>query len=555
MGTFDISVNEDSDLTQVKNIKNGEITAKLRLIKIDADTKETINLSGFKFKIKNTKTKEYICQTTDKVICEYETNNEGILITPLPLFAGDYEIEEIKTVPNYLLSNGKVNFSIRDNNKIIHDETFGSIVEVYFENKEVKGKINITKYGEKTVINEGKLSFEKELLNNVSFKLLSDDKVVKEFTIKDGKYTIDNLSLGKYCLVETKTNDKYVLDDKPHCFELKYKDDKTPIIEYNIELDNYLKKSDLEFSKTDFVNGNPIPNTKIEIYTDKDELIFTGITDNEGKIKLEKLPIGKYYILEKEPATSYLISDEKVFFEIKEDGKIIKANMTNKKITGDLEISKTDLSTDEPIPDVLFEIYDNKNNLIFSKRTDENGKITIRNLEYGDYYFLEKEAKEGYVLNDEKMYFSIKEDGKVIKSDVKNRKIIGSIEITKIDVSTSETLPNTLLSIYNMNDELIFSDRTDENGKIVINNLEYGKYYIIESEAPEGYLINDEKMFFEIKEDGEIVKATITDEKIIIEVPITEQDKSYIFYKVSAFIIVIGLGIIIYVKTKKDSEE
>ena len=550
MGTFDISVNEDSDLTQVKNIKNGEITAKLRLIKIDADTKETINLSGFKFKIKNTKTNEYICQTTDKVICEYETNNEGILITPLPLFAGDYEIEEIKTVPNYLLSNGKVNFSIRDNNKIIHDETFGSIVEVYFENKEVKGKINITKYGEKTVINEGKLSFEKELLNNVSFKLLSDDKVIKEFTIKDGKYTIDNLSLGKYCLVETKTNDKYVLDDKPHCFELKYKDDKTPIIEYNIELDNYLKKSDLEFSKTDFVNGNPIPNTKIEIYTDKDELIFTGITDNEGKIKLEKLPIGKYYILEKEPATSYLISDEKVIFEVKEDGKVIKANMTNKKITGDLEISKTDLSTDEPIPDVLFEIYDNKNNLIFSKRTDENGKISIKNLEYGDYYFLEKEAKEGYVLNDEKMYFSIKEDGKVIKSDVKNKKIIGSIEITKIDVSTSETLPNTLLSIYNMNDELIFSDRTDENGKIVINNLEYGKYYIIESEAPEGYLINDEKMFFEIKEDGEIVKATIIDEKIIIEVPKTDQNKDYKLIVYASIILLLGIGIILYEKKK-----
>ena len=188
--------------------------------------------------------------------------------------------------------------------------------------------------------------------------------------------------------------------------------------------------------------------------------------------------------------------------------------------------------------------------MIFSKRTDENGKITIRNLEYGDYYFLEKEAKEGYVLNDEKMYFSIKEDGKVIKSDVKNRKIIGSIEITKIDVSTSETLPNTLLSIYNMNDELIFSNRTDENGKIVINNLEYGKYYIIESEAPEGYLINDEKMFFEIKEDGEIVKATITDEKIIIEVPKTDQNKNYKLIVYASIILLLDIGIILYEKKK-----
>ena len=105
-----------------------------------------------------------------------------------------------------------------------------------------------------------------------------------------------------------------------------------------------------------------------------------------------------------------------------------------------------------------------------------------------------------------------------------------------------------------MNDELIFSDRTDEEGKIVINNLEYGKYYIIESEAPEGYLINDEKMFFEIKEDGEVVKATITDEKIIIEVPITEQNKSYIFYIVSGVIIAVGVGIIIYGKAKSKED-
>ena len=95
-----------------------------------------------------------------------------------------------------------------------------------------------------------------------------------------------------------------------------------------------------------------------------------------------------------------------------------------------------------------------------------------------------------------------------------------------------------------MNDELIFSDRTDENGKIVINNLEYGKYYIIESEAPEGYLINDEKMFFEIKEDGEIVKATITDEKIIIEVP------NYKLIVYASIILLLGIGIILYEKKK-----
>ena len=64
----------------------------------------------------------------------------------------------------------------------------------------------------------------------------------------------------------------------------------------------------------------------------------------------------------------------------------------------------------------------------------------------------------------------------------------GILEFTKVDLSTGEPLPNTLIEIYTENDELIFSGRTNENGKIIIKNLKYGKYYIIEKDAPEGYI-------------------------------------------------------------------
>ena len=95
------------------------------------------------------------------------------------------------------------------------------------------------------------------------------------------------------------------------------------------------------------------------------------------------------------------------------------------------------------------------------------------------------------------------------------------LEITKQDISTSEPLPNTLIEVYNENDELVYSGRTDNEGKITIEDLKYGKYYFIEKEAPEGYTLNNEKMYFEILEDGEIVKATMVDEKEVIEVPNT----------------------------------
>ena len=49
--------------------------------------------------------------------------------------------------------------------------------------------------------------------------------------------------------------------------------------------------------------------------TDKDELIFSGKTNKQGVVSLKNIPVGKYYIVEKEPATGYVLSEEKVYFE------------------------------------------------------------------------------------------------------------------------------------------------------------------------------------------------------------------------------------------------
>ena len=229
-----------------------------------------------------------------------------------------------------------------------------------------------------------------------------------------------------------------------------------------------------------------------------------------------------------------------MYFEILEDGKVVKSTMTNEKIKGTLHFTKVDISTGEPLPNTTIEIYNMQNELVFTGITDENGIIIIENLEYGRYYLKEKEAPEGYVLSNGKMYFEILMNGETFKAEMTNEKIKGTLEFTKIDFSTSEPLPNTTIEIYTENDELLYSGKTDENGKIVINELEYGKYYIVEKEAPKGYMLSDVKMGFEILINGEIIKATMTNEKIV-EVPNTLKND----YINIAMATLIGIGVII----------
>ena len=85
------------------------------------------------------------------------------------------------------------------------------------------------------------------------------------------------------------------------------------------------------------------------------ELVFQGYTNKDGVVIFSLSP-GKYYYREFDPPEGYQIDDTPFPFEIRWDGDIVKAVMTNEKATGRLELTKTDVSTGKPIPDCGVEI-------------------------------------------------------------------------------------------------------------------------------------------------------------------------------------------------------
>lgn len=450
---FEVVIDENSEKDIYKLISNAPIEAKIKIVKVDKETGETITRKGIKFRIKDAKTNEYVCQTitypTAQKVCVYETDSNGIIITPSTL-VGDFLLEEVEDqiVEGYVWNNKPLSVHIGDGSVIILDENYGALLLVDFANERVKGKVDIVKNGEKFVIEDGTYRYEKTLLDDVvlglyadediyigSKKIYSKDELIKEVKTKNGKVSIDNLELGKYYIKEISTLKDYVLDETKYSFELTFKDQYTSLIIKDMTLNNYYKKGKVEITKKDLITGDAIPNTILEIYTDKDELIYTGTTNEEGKIIIDDLKVGKYYILEKEASTGYVITTEKVYFEVKDNGEIVKAEMQNKPIMGSVEITKVDISTGEVLPNTLIEVYNEKDELVFSGRTNEEGKIIIKNLRYGKYYFVEKEAPEGYQINNEKIWFEILEDGKIVKSELSDEKII--VEV-----------PNTLKNDY-----------------------------------------------------------------------------------------------------------
>ena len=448
----DFYISIDKEETIKKELINEAMEAKVKVIKINSETKEIIKQKGITFKIFNIDNNEYYCENET---CTFTTNEDGVFITQKSLIYGNYRLEEVNTnIIGYYWNKEPLLFKIDSN---LND----GIKELEFYNKPIKGT--------------------------------------------------------------------------------------------------------LEFSKIDFSTSEPLPNTLIEIYNMEDTLLFSERTNEEGKVIIKDLPIGKYYILEKEAPKNYLLNNDKMYFEIKDDS-IVKATISDKRIEGSITIRKIGeqkeyndncyVYKEIPLENIKFGLYAkedivNNNKVVYKKNelikesiSDKDGIIIFNNLYLGKYYIKELNTQDQYVLDNYEYYINLESDYNQELS-FKNYLKRSTFEFSKTSISDSEPLPNTLMEFYDIDNNLILSERTNNEGKIIINDLPYGKYYYLEKEAPIGYEVNKEKHYFEILEDNVVIKDTLQDD--LIKVPDTY--KSYSPLIIVIRILLIGGSLVIIKKS------
>jgi len=179
---------------------------------------------------------------------------------------------------------------------------------------------------------------------------------------------------------------------------------------------------------------------------------------------------------------------------------------------------------DQKLAGVTFLLQNSEGKTVSEHTTDENGLIKVENLPFGSYTFVEKKTLENYVLAKEPIPFQITEHGKTMELVAKNKQIKGELELTKVDIADGNNkLPNAEFTIFNEKGEEVVKGKTNEQG-IATFKLPYGKYTYKETQAPDGYVLHEETISFEIKEEGEIIKHTVKNAKKPVPTPETPEN-------------------------------
>ena len=345
-------------------------------------------------------------------------------------------------------------------------------------------------------------------------------------TDSSGEIRITNLAPGAYVLTEIKAPHGYVMDAPSTNVVIGEGVDTQTVVITNTP------KGGLVINKLDSVTHEPLEGVEFTI-TEADGTVVDdnggmtssmGLyrTDENGQIIIDGL-VGTFIITETKTIEGYTIHEE-----TRTQTVVINPNDTQ-TITvyndpvGGLELIKVNADdTKERIPNTTFEIRRMDDALVGTVTTDRNGRVFL-SLENGSYYAVETESAEGFHMDDTPHYFEV-ENGETTTLQVENTPV-SAILIHKTDSATGEGIYGVPFILYDSTNTPVGQYTSDNEGYVLIEGLEAGRYYLRELEN-EGYVPDTEKKTVYV-ESGETTEVEWENTPITGQIQITKTSADY----------------------------
>ena len=545
------------EIEEKLEFSNERQKVELSVEKQDAETGKA--LKGATFGLCN---KEAI-SSGDKVIVKADTllqeitsNEKGKAAFTLDLPLGRYYVKELQAPAGYVSSDEILEF------------------DATYQGQDVKTiKLKSVKKNRPTTVEVTKADITTGTeLDGASMSVLDKDgNVIDSWTsVKDSPHVIKRLQVGKTYILREElapygylraTDVEFTISDTAEVQKVKMEDE-VPVARLLVNkkgefldsvslLDNAKGMIEHLFN---YVTGN-LTDVTFNVYAAEairaadgvsadyyaaDELVGSITTDGNGIAQMDNLPLGRYYIVEKETSHGYVLDNEPRYVDLTyrdQDTPLVtySADWQNARQRIQVEVLKKEKDSDKVLSGAIFGLYaaDDivsskgkvllaKDTLIELKTTDEDGKIRfVADLPVDSrYYIKELSAPDGYVTDQEPQEFTFEYQGSGTSvaeyaftfEDEQTR-----VELSKADLTDKKELPGASLKVTDENGNTVDEWVSKEEAHIIKGLIVGKKYKMTETKPADGY-VTAESIEFTVENTKEVQKHQMLDDVTKVEI-------------------------------------